>query len=126
MITVVEAIIGPFGRALRVQVSHRFAAGSALFAPSGTSANLDSVLRAQLSRLCQRVDLLPGAGQRAFVDIDSLLRPVCGHAKLGASYERRRCGQGAPWTPCSSRSNTASRAARGLGSSLRNCGISRT
>jgi hypothetical protein len=33
-----------------------------------------------------RVDLLPGAGQRVFVDIDSLLRPVYGHAKQGASY----------------------------------------
>lgn len=28
----------------------------------------------------------PGAGQRAFVDIDSLLRPVYGYAKQGASY----------------------------------------
>ena len=38
------------------------------------------------SALCQRVDLLPGADARAFVDIDSLLRPVYGHAKQGASY----------------------------------------
>ena len=30
--------------------------------------------------------LLPGADQRAFIDIDSLLRPVYGHAKQGASY----------------------------------------
>ena len=37
-------------------------------------------------RLCGRVELLPGADQRAFVDIDSLLRPVYGHAKQGASY----------------------------------------
>jgi Transposase DDE domain group 1 len=36
--------------------------------------------------LCQRVDLLPGADQRVFIDIDSLLRPVYGHAKQGASY----------------------------------------
>ena len=34
----------------------------------------------------ERVDLLPGADERAFVDIDSLLRPVYGHAKQGASY----------------------------------------
>ena len=32
------------------------------------------------------MDLLPGADVRAFVDIDSLLRPVYGHAKQGASY----------------------------------------
>ena len=36
--------------------------------------------------LCERVDLLPGADVRAFIDIDSLLRPVYGHAKQGASY----------------------------------------
>ena len=29
--------------------------------------------------------MLPGADQRAFIDIDSLLRPVYGHAKQGAS-----------------------------------------
>jgi DDE family transposase len=36
--------------------------------------------------LCERVDLLPGADARVFIDIDSLLRPVYGHAKQGASY----------------------------------------
>src|SRR6476646_8497782 len=36
--------------------------------------------------LCERVDLLPGAQMRAFVDIDSLVRPVYGHHKQGASY----------------------------------------
>ena len=41
---------------------------------------------AHLAALCERVDLLPGAEVRAFVDIDSLLRPVYGHAKQGASY----------------------------------------
>jgi hypothetical protein len=30
--------------------------------------------------------LLPGADERVFIDIDSLLRPVYGHAKQGASY----------------------------------------
>jgi hypothetical protein len=30
--------------------------------------------------------LLPGLDTRAFVDIDSLLRPVYGHAKQGASF----------------------------------------
>ena len=37
-------------------------------------------------RLCDRVDLLPGADEQVFIDIDSLLRPVYGHAKQGASY----------------------------------------
>jgi hypothetical protein len=32
------------------------------------------------------VDLLAGADQEVFIDIDSLLRPVYGHAKQGASY----------------------------------------
>jgi hypothetical protein len=36
--------------------------------------------------LCERVDPLPGAAERLLVDIDSLLRPVYGHAKQGASY----------------------------------------
>jgi hypothetical protein len=31
--------------------------------------------------LVQRTDLLPGIADRAFIDIDSLLRPVFGHAK---------------------------------------------
>jgi hypothetical protein len=52
----------------------------------GHARQLESVLRSHLSRLCQTVDLLPGAQVRAFVDIDSLLRPVYGHAKQGASY----------------------------------------
>jgi hypothetical protein len=53
----------------------------------GHARQLESVLRAHLVALCERVDLLPGAAeQRVFVDIDSLLRPVYGHAKQGASY----------------------------------------
>jgi hypothetical protein len=36
--------------------------------------------------LCRRVELLPGSDERVFVDIDSLLRPVYGYAKRGASY----------------------------------------
>ena len=52
----------------------------------GHARQLESVLREHLSALCERVELLPGADQRVFVDIDSLLRPVCGHAKQGASY----------------------------------------
>lgn len=52
----------------------------------GHARQLESVLGEHLSGLCQRVELLPGADRRAFVDIDSLLRPVYGHAKQGASY----------------------------------------
>ena len=52
----------------------------------GHARQLESVLREHLAALCERVELLPGADERAFVDIDSLLRPVYGHAKEGASY----------------------------------------
>ena len=52
----------------------------------GHARQLESVLREHLVALCERVDLLPGAGQEVFIDIDSLLRPVYGHAKQGASY----------------------------------------
>jgi len=52
----------------------------------GHTLQLASVARAHLVGLVVHADLLPGIGQRAFVDIDSLLRPVYGHAKQGASY----------------------------------------
>lgn len=52
----------------------------------GHARQLASVLREHLGALCERVDLLPGANGRAFIDIDSLLRPVYGQAKQGASY----------------------------------------
>jgi Transposase DDE domain group 1 len=52
----------------------------------GHARQLESVLTGHLRRLCERVELLPGADVRAFIDIDSLLRPVYGHAKQGASY----------------------------------------
>jgi hypothetical protein len=52
----------------------------------GHARQLESVLREHLVALCERVDLLPGADQQVFIDIDSLLRPVYGHAKQGASY----------------------------------------
>ena len=52
----------------------------------GHARQLESVLREHLVALCGRVELLPGADERVFVDIDSLLRPVYGHAKQGASY----------------------------------------
>ncbi len=52
----------------------------------GHGRQLESVLRSHLAELSERVDLWPGADVRAFVDIDSLLRPVYGHKKQGASY----------------------------------------
>ena len=52
----------------------------------GHARQLESVLREHLAGLCERVDLLPGADEQVFIDIDSLLRPVYGHAKQGASY----------------------------------------
>jgi len=52
----------------------------------GHCLQLASVLRAHLVNLARRTDLLPGIADRALIDIDSLLRPVFGHAKQGASY----------------------------------------
>ena len=52
----------------------------------GHTMQLASVLRAHLVGLVQATGLLPGIADRAFVDIDSLLRPVFGHTKQGASY----------------------------------------
>ena len=50
-----------------------------------TTLQLGSVLRAHLVDLVASTGLLTGISQRVFVDIDSLLRPVFGHAKQGAS-----------------------------------------
>jgi hypothetical protein len=47
----------------------------------GHTRQLASVARAHLVNLVQRTGLLPGIETRAFIDIDSLLRPVYGHAK---------------------------------------------
>jgi hypothetical protein len=52
----------------------------------GHARQLESVLGEHLAGLGERVAVLPGADVRAFIDIDSLLRPVYGHAKQGASY----------------------------------------
>lgn len=52
----------------------------------GHALQLASVARAHLVNLVQRSGLLPGIETQAFVDIDSLLRPVYGHAKQGASF----------------------------------------
>jgi hypothetical protein len=52
----------------------------------GHARQLESVLREHLVALAGRTELLAGIDQQAFIDIDSLLRPVYGHAKQGASY----------------------------------------
>jgi hypothetical protein len=52
----------------------------------GHSLQLASVARAHLVNLVRRTELLPGIETQAYVDIDSLLRPVYGHAKQGASF----------------------------------------
>ena len=53
----------------------------------GHTLQLASVLRAHLVNLVgQTAVLLPGLEQQAIIDIDSLLRPVFGHGKQGASF----------------------------------------
>jgi hypothetical protein len=52
----------------------------------GHANQLAAVARAHLVALAQRTALLPGSEQRVFVDIGSLLRPVYGHYKQGASF----------------------------------------
>ena len=52
----------------------------------GHARQLESVLREHLGALAEHSQVLAGIGQQAFIDIDSLLRPVYGHAKQGASY----------------------------------------
>ena len=52
----------------------------------GHANQLAAVARAHLAALAKRTPLLPGIEQRAFLDIDSLLRPVYGNAKQGASF----------------------------------------
>jgi hypothetical protein len=53
----------------------------------GHARQLQAVLRRHLVALAQRTAVLDGVdGRRVFVDIDSLLRPVYGHAKQGASF----------------------------------------
>ena len=52
----------------------------------GHARQLESVLREHLGALTERTELLAGIDEQAFIDIDSLLRPVYGHAKQGASY----------------------------------------
>jgi hypothetical protein len=52
----------------------------------GHVRQLGAVLRRLLVALAKRTPLLPGITDRAYIDIDSLLRPVYGKAKQGASF----------------------------------------
>ena len=53
----------------------------------GHVRQLQAVLSRHLLALAERTGVLDGiATSRALVDIDSLLRPVYGHAKQGASF----------------------------------------
>lgn len=52
----------------------------------GHVRQLTAVLRRLLITLAERTPVLAGVGDRAYLDIDSLLRPVYGHGKQGASY----------------------------------------
>lgn len=52
----------------------------------GHTLQLVSVLRTHLVGLAQRTPVLAGVEAQAYVDIDSLLRSVFGHAKQGVSY----------------------------------------
>ena len=52
----------------------------------GHANQLAAVARAHLIALAPRTPLLAGSDERMFLDIDSLLRPVYGKAKQGASF----------------------------------------
>ncbi|TWP31935.1 IS1380 family transposase [Leekyejoonella antrihumi] len=58
----------------------------------GHTRQLASVARAHLVNLVGCTNLLPGIQEQAFIDIDSLLRPVYGHAKQGASFGHAKIG----------------------------------
>jgi Transposase DDE domain group 1 len=58
----------------------------------GHVLQLAAVLRVMLVGLAQRTPVLQGADQLTFVDIDSLLRRVYGHAKRGARFGPAKVG----------------------------------
>ncbi len=58
----------------------------------GHTRQLAAVAREHLVGLAACTDLLPGIERRALIDIDSLLRPVYGHAKQGASFGHTKIG----------------------------------
>src|SRR5205823_1746233 len=52
----------------------------------GNARQLEAAARELLAELARQAPLLPGAGQLAFVDIDSMQRRVYGHSKQGAAF----------------------------------------
>jgi hypothetical protein len=58
----------------------------------GHVRQLGAVLRRHLPALADRTDVLAGIDDIALVDIDSLLRPVYGHGKQGASFGHTKIG----------------------------------
>ena len=68
----------------------------------GHANQLAAVARAHLAALAKRTPLLPGIEQRAFLDIDSLLRPVYGmpsrarRSGTPRSPDGRCCAGGCP------------------------------
>jgi Transposase DDE domain group 1 len=58
----------------------------------GHARQLASAARAHLVNLAGCTELLAGIETRALIDIDSLLRPVYGHVKQGASFGHTRIG----------------------------------
>jgi Transposase DDE domain group 1 len=52
----------------------------------GHTRQLAAVLRRHLVALAEQTSLLAGINERCYIDIDSLLRPVYGKAKQGASF----------------------------------------
>jgi Transposase DDE domain group 1 len=76
---------------------------SGLYAPStlgeflrafthGHVSQLHGGARQFLTRLAQRAPLLPGPAPLVFIDVDSMLRPVFGRTKQGASFGHARVG----------------------------------
>jgi hypothetical protein len=58
----------------------------------GHGLQLEAAARDLLAALAARSPLLPGVGQLAFVDVDSLLRRVYGPAKQGAAFGHAKVG----------------------------------
>jgi Transposase DDE domain group 1 len=58
----------------------------------GHSLQLEAASRDLLAALAAATPLLPGAQAQTFVDVDSLLRRVYGHAKQGAAFGHAKVG----------------------------------
>lgn len=58
----------------------------------GHALQLEAAARDLLAGLARRTPLLPGAETLAYVDVDSLLRRVHGHAKQGAAFGHAKVG----------------------------------